>query len=73
MCIFVCFKLGLHSGFFTYWDNVFPLSKVDVLNQKSWHSLMVFVICIEDFPVTFTTHTDDISWPITGLKFMTGN
>lgn len=56
---------------FTYWDNVFLLSKVDVLNQKSWHAFMVFVICIEDFPVTFTTDTDDISWPITGLKFMT--
>ena len=46
-------------------------SKVDVLNQESWHAFMVLLINVSDFPVSLTTHADNISWPITGLQFMT--
>ena len=53
----------------TYWNVL--LSKVDVLNQESWHAFMVLLINVSDFPVSLTTHADNISWPITGLQFMT--
>ena len=32
---------------------------------------MVLLINVSDFPVSFPTDADDISWPITGLQFMT--
>lgn len=60
------FKLG-----WTYQD-VFPLTKVDVLNENSWHTFMVLLVCVDDVPVSLATDTDDISWPITSLQFMTG-
>ena len=70
---YILFKYVLHSELLdwyntTYWNtsfDAFLLSKVDVLNQESWHTFMVLVIYVKSR--AFTTDANNVSRPIARL------